>query len=53
MTYVGEKVQWFFRKGLVIMDDLSRWKKTKKESHCNEWPIQMEKYKDFSEKISL
>jgi len=51
VTCLGEKIRWFFRKSLIVMGDLPEWKNTKifqKGSHCNEWPIQVNKYKDFS-----
>jgi hypothetical protein len=38
------------------MGDLSKWKNTEifqKVFHCNGWPIQVEKYEDFSEEVSL
>ena len=46
MTYPSGKIRRFFRNDLIIMGDLPRWKNTKifqKESHCNEWSIQVKK----------
>jgi len=46
VTYPSGKIQRFFRKDLIVMGDLPRWKNTKifqKESHCNEWSIQVKK----------
>ena len=28
------------KSGLVVMDDLPRWKKYEVRSHCNGWPTQ-------------
>jgi hypothetical protein len=47
VTYSCEKIQRFFRRGLIVMSDLPRWKKSKRGSHCNGWPIQVEKYRVF------
>jgi len=34
---------FLFRSGLIVMGDLSKWKNTKKGSHCDEWPTQLKK----------
>jgi hypothetical protein len=31
------------KRDLIVMSDLSRWKKCEKRSHCNGWPTQMKK----------
>jgi len=34
---------FLFRSGLIVMGDLSKWKNTKKGSHCDGWPTQLKK----------
>jgi hypothetical protein len=39
---------FLYTSGLIVMDDLPRWKNTKKRSHGNGWPTQVKK-----ERVSL
>jgi hypothetical protein len=36
---------FLYTSGLIVMDDLPRWKNTKKRSHGNGWPTQVKKRK--------
>ena len=51
-----EKYKFFFRNSLIVMSNLPSWKNTRifqKGSHCNGWPTQVKKYKDFSGDLIL